>query len=126
MMTSMKITQIRRSVSSAIFLIAVIALVHKHIRWRETFLKKALNTISFDYIIIDCRPTLGTLTVNALYAADFIIVPCEIGRYALDGFSDLMETIEKDSGKPREIRKVRARTQLSEFLTPNPRTSAGV
>ena len=34
------------------------------------------------------------MTVNALYAADFIIVPCEIGRYALDGFSDLMETIE--------------------------------
>ena len=62
--------------------------------FRETFLKKALNTVSFDYIIIDCRPTLGTLTVNALYAADFIIVPCEIGRYALDGFSDLMETIE--------------------------------
>jgi len=62
--------------------------------FRETFLKKALNTVAFDYIIIDCRPTLGTLTVNALYAADFIIVPCEIGRYALDGFSDLMETIE--------------------------------
>lgn len=40
---------------------------------------------------------------------------------------NLMETIEKDSGKPREIRKVRARTQLSEFLNPNPRnTSAGV
>jgi len=62
--------------------------------FRETVLKKALNTINFDYIVIDCRPTLGTLTVNALYAANFIIVPCEIGRYALDGFSDLMETIE--------------------------------
>lgn len=62
--------------------------------FRETFLKKALANLDFDYIVIDCRPTLGTLTINALYAANFIIVPCEMGRYALDGFADLMETIE--------------------------------
>lgn len=62
--------------------------------FRETFLHKALQGLAYDFIVIDCRPTLGTLTINALYASDFIIVPCEIGRYALDGFSDLMETIE--------------------------------
>jgi chromosome partitioning protein len=62
--------------------------------FRETFLKKAIDSLDFDYIVIDCRPTLGTLTINALYAANFIIVPCEMGRYALDGFADLMETIE--------------------------------
>jgi len=62
--------------------------------FRETFLQKAIKDLQFDYIVIDCRPTLGTLTINALYAANFIIVPCEMGRYALDGFSDLMETIE--------------------------------
>jgi chromosome partitioning protein len=62
--------------------------------FRETFLKKAIVNLDFDYIVIDCRPTLGTLTINALYAANFIIVPCEMGRYALDGFADLMETIE--------------------------------
>jgi len=62
--------------------------------FRETFLKKAIDSLDFDYIVIDCRPTLGTLTINALYASDFIVVPCEMGRYALDGFSDLMETIE--------------------------------
>jgi len=62
--------------------------------FREAFLKKAINGLDFDYIVIDCRPTLGTLTINALYAANLIIVPCEMGRYALDGFSDLMETIE--------------------------------
>jgi chromosome partitioning protein len=62
--------------------------------FRETFLKKAIDNLDFDYIVIDCRPTLGTLTINALYAANFIIVPCEMGRYALDGFADLMETIE--------------------------------
>ena len=62
--------------------------------FRETFLKKAVDSIDFEYIVIDCRPTLGTLTINALYACNFIIVPCEMGRYALDGFADLMETIE--------------------------------
>lgn len=62
--------------------------------FRETFLKRAIDSLDFDYMVIDCRPTLGTLTINALYAANFIIVPCEMGRYALDGFADLMETIE--------------------------------
>lgn len=62
--------------------------------FRETFLKKAVKNLDYDFIVVDCRPTLGTLTINALYASDFILVPCEMGRYALDGFSDLMETIE--------------------------------
>ncbi|MGA3116747.1 MAG: AAA family ATPase [Syntrophobacteraceae bacterium] len=62
--------------------------------FRETFLHKAIRGIEYDFVIIDCRPTLGTLTINALFACNFIIVPCEIGRYALDGFSDLMETID--------------------------------
>lgn len=62
--------------------------------FRETFLKRAIDSLDFDFMVIDCRPTLGTLTINALYAANFIIVPCEMGRYALDGFADLMETIE--------------------------------
>ena len=62
--------------------------------FRETFLHKAIQNSGFDFIVIDCRPTLGTLTINALYASNFIIVPCEMGRYALDGFADLMETID--------------------------------
>lgn len=68
--------------------------------FRETFLHKAIQNLDNDFIVVDCRPTLGTLTINALYASDFIIVPCEMGRYALDGFADLMETIEhvKNSG----------------------------
>jgi len=68
--------------------------------FRETFLHKAIQNLDYDFIVVDCRPTLGTLTINALYASDFIIVPCEMGRYALDGFADLMETIEhvKNSG----------------------------
>jgi len=71
--------------------------------FKESRLQKAIAMLDYDFIIIDCRPTLGTLTVNALYACNFIIVPCEMSRYSLEGFSDLMETIHtvKD-GKQRD------------------------
>lgn len=62
--------------------------------YRESILQKAIRDLNYDFMIIDCRPTLGILTINALKACDFIIVPCEMARYALEGFSDLMETIE--------------------------------
>lgn len=62
--------------------------------FRETRLHKAIRNLQYDFIVIDCRPTLGTLTINALYACDFIIVPSEMSRYALDGFSDLLDTID--------------------------------
>ncbi len=62
--------------------------------YRESILHKAIADLDYDFIVIDCRPTLGILTINALKASDFIIVPCEIARYSLEGFADLMETIE--------------------------------
>jgi chromosome partitioning protein len=62
--------------------------------FKETRLHKALRDLDYEFIVIDCRPTLGTLTVNALYACNFILVPCEMARYSLEGFADLMETIE--------------------------------
>ena len=62
--------------------------------FRESRLNKAIRNLDYDFIVIDCRPTLGTLTINALYASNFILVPCEMARYSLDGFSDLMDTIE--------------------------------
>lgn len=83
-----------------------LALVPSHIRldkaeqqltpemFKESRLHKALRDLDYDFIVIDCRPTLGTLTVNALYACNFILVPCEMARYSLEGFADLMETIE--------------------------------
>jgi chromosome partitioning protein len=63
---------------------------------REQCLKKALSQISqdFDYIIIDCPPSLGLLTVNALTAADHVIVPLQAEYYALEGLSRLLQTIE--------------------------------
>ena len=63
---------------------------------REQCLKKALAQVSqdFDYIIIDCPPSLGLLTVNALTAADHVIVPLQAEYYALEGLSRLLQTIE--------------------------------
>ncbi len=62
--------------------------------FRETFLSRALASLNeYDYIIIDCRPTLGTLTINALYCSNFLIIPCEMSRFSLEGFADLLETI---------------------------------
>lgn len=63
---------------------------------RETKLKNALNSVQdqFDYCLIDCPPSLNLLTVNALTAAENVIVPVQTEYYALEGISELMHTIE--------------------------------
>lgn len=63
---------------------------------RETRLKCALEPIrnDFDYILIDCPPSLGLITVNALTAADTILVPIQCEYYALEGLSQLMNTVK--------------------------------
>lgn len=68
-------------------LVAVIA--------RETRLKKALAPVRdrYDFVIIDCPPSLGLLTINALTAADSVLVPIQCEFYALQGVSQLMNTI---------------------------------
>lgn len=66
--------------------------------FREKRLSKAINGLDYDYIIIDCRPTLGTLTINSLYASKYVLVPCEMSRHSLGGFADLMETINNVKG----------------------------
>ena len=61
---------------------------------RESILKDALNQISddYDYIFIDCPPSLGLLTVNALSAATEVLIPIQCEYYALEGLSQLLET----------------------------------
>jgi chromosome partitioning protein len=64
---------------------------------RELRLRHALDPVrgSYDYVIIDCPPSLSMLTVNALVAADAVIIPMQCEYYALEGLSDLLNTIEK-------------------------------
>lgn len=63
---------------------------------REHILKKAIEPIKndFDYIFIDCPPSLGLLTINALVAADSLLVPIQCEYYALEGVSKLLESME--------------------------------
>jgi len=62
---------------------------------RETILKRAVDTISdnYDYIMIDCPPSLGLLTLNALAASSDVIVPIQGEYYALEGLTQLIDTI---------------------------------
>tara|TARA_R110002050_G_scaffold281956_2_gene429646 strand:- start:14255 stop:15019 length:765 start_codon:yes stop_codon:yes gene_type:complete len=63
---------------------------------REYMLKKALQEIKndYDYIIIDCAPSLGLLTLNALTAADAVIIPIQCEYFALEGLGKLLNTIK--------------------------------
>lgn len=72
---------------------------------REYRLRDALEQVKdqYDYILIDCPPSLNTLTVNALCAADGVIIPMQCEYYALEGLSDLVNTVEniRQSANPK-------------------------
>jgi chromosome partitioning protein len=62
---------------------------------RETKLKTMLDSVSadFDYVIVDCPPSLGLLTVNALTAAEGLVIPIQCEYYALEGLSKLLDSV---------------------------------
>jgi len=94
---------------------------------RETRLKTALSEEreNYDYILLDCPPSLGLLTLNALSAADSIIVPIQCEYYALEGLGQLIETVNlvrSNLNKSLEIEGVvltmyDGRTNLSQQVT---------
>jgi len=72
---------------------------------REFALKEALeaNALGYRYILIDCPPSLGLLTINALTAADNVLIPVQTEYYALEGLSQLLNTVQavRASTNPR-------------------------
>ena len=62
---------------------------------REFRLKDAIDTISYDYILIDCPPSLGLLSLNALTAANLVLVPVQAEYYALEGLGQLLDVIQR-------------------------------
>ncbi|MDU4215695.1 MAG: ParA family protein [Veillonella sp.] len=77
----------------------------------ETMLKKALASVrdTYDFIVIDCPPSLGLLTLNAFTAADSVLIPIQSEFYALEGVSQLVKTItivQQTSNKDLEIEGV--------------------
>ncbi len=61
---------------------------------REYALQTALKSATYDYIIIDCPPSLGLLTINGLTAAQLVLIPVQAEYYALEGLSQLLSTIQ--------------------------------
>jgi chromosome partitioning protein len=72
--------------------IELIDLERREFRLRDALAKKPL---SYDFILIDCPPSLTLLTLNAMVAADCVLVPLQCEFYALEGLSQLMKTIER-------------------------------
>ena len=62
---------------------------------REKILSSHLRGLSYEYLIMDCPPNLGVITVNAIYAADLILIPVTYDKGALDGMADLLDTIKE-------------------------------
>ena len=79
---------------------------------REKFLKQALDTIKrmYDFIIIDCPPSLSLLTVNALVSADSVITPIQCEYYAMEGLANFINTIGK----------------VKQFLSPTLKVDGGI
>ena len=96
---------------------------------REKKLKKQLESVrdDYDYILIDCPPSLSVLTLNALCAADSVIIPVQCEYYALEGLSQVLETIDLVRSRLNESLTVEgilftmhdARTNLSADVVAN-------
>lgn len=68
--------------------------------YREKILAKCLEPVKsdYDYIVIDCPPGLGVLTLNAINASDFILIPCEMSMASVDGVTSLLKAVSDAKG----------------------------
>lgn len=62
---------------------------------RETRLKGVLSRVEYDFVIVDCPPSLGILTINALTAADYILIPVQAEYYAMEGLGQLLQAKQR-------------------------------
>lgn len=62
---------------------------------REQMLKSVLASVSYDIVLIDCPPSLGLLTINALTAANHLLIPVQAEYYALEGLSQLLSVVQR-------------------------------
>lgn len=65
---------------------------------REKHLKQAFSHLSYDYVLIDCPPSLGLLSINALAAAGSVLIPVQAEYYALEGLGQLLDVVQRIRG----------------------------
>lgn len=67
---------------------------------REEILMRGLTPVKRDYswVLLDCPPSLGVLTINATFASDLVIIPCDMGIRSIDGLADLLDVLNKVKG----------------------------
>ena len=65
------------------------------VQGREFVLKQALTNLTYDYVLIDCPPSLSLLTINALTAADKVLIPVQTEFYALEGLGQLIDVVQR-------------------------------
>jgi chromosome partitioning protein len=70
-------------------------MIAQHYRERRLHTQVEKWRHGYDYILLDCPPNLGIITVNAIYTADWALIPTTYGRYSLDGIADLFASIEE-------------------------------
>ncbi|EHR63985.1 ParA family protein [Saccharomonospora cyanea] len=74
--------------------IELVSMAQREARLKEALTREALDTLGVDYVFIDCPPSLGLLTVNALVAAHEVLIPIQCEYYALEGLGQLLNNIE--------------------------------
>jgi chromosome partitioning protein len=87
---------------------------------REELLKRRLDPLlaEYDFLVMDCPPSLGVLTDNALTAADFVLIPCQMEARAADGLLDLLTAIRELKGEEfRDWRILRTRFDARKSVT---------